>query len=46
MGQTAMPNMTPAPVPGRKSKLPLILGIAGIVLVVALLVVFFVMRPK
>jgi len=45
MGQPAMPNMAPSPV-ARKSKLPLILAIAGIVLVVVLLVVFFAMRPK
>lgn len=46
MAQPAMPNMAQAPMPPRKSNLVLILGIVGIVLVIALLVVFFVMRPK
>jgi hypothetical protein len=45
MAQPAMPNMAQAPV-ARKSNLPLILGIAGIVVVAALLIVFFAMRPK
>jgi hypothetical protein len=46
MGQPAMPNMAQAPVAPKKSNLPLILGIVGIVVVAMLLVVFFVMRPK
>jgi hypothetical protein len=46
MAQPAMPNMAQAPMPPKKSKLVLILGIVGIALVIALLVVFFVMRPK
>jgi len=46
MAQPAMPNMAPAPTPARKSNLPLILGIVGIVVVAALLIVFFAMRPK
>jgi hypothetical protein len=46
MAQPAMPNMAPAPAPARKSNLPLILGIVGIVVVAALLIVFFAMRPK
>jgi len=46
MAQPAMPNMAPAPAPARKSNLPLILGIVGIVLLAALLIAFFAMRPK
>jgi len=46
MAQPAMPNMAQAPMPAKKSNLVLILGIVGVVLVIALLVVFFVMRPK
>jgi uncharacterized integral membrane protein len=46
MAQPAMPNMAPVPAPARKSNLPLILGIVGIVVVAALLIVFFAMRPK
>ena len=46
MAQPAMPNMAQAPMPPKKSNLVLILGIVGIVLVIALLVVFFAMRPK
>jgi hypothetical protein len=46
MAQPAMPNMAQAPMPPKKSNLVLILGVVGIVLVIALLVVFFVMRPK
>jgi hypothetical protein len=46
MAQPAMPNMAPAPTPARKSNLPLILGIVGIVVVAALLILFFAMRPK
>ena len=46
MGQAAMPNMAPAPLPAKKSNLVLILGIAGIVLVAVLVFVFFAMRPK
>ena len=46
MAQPAMPNMAQAPMPPKKSNLVLILGIVGIVVVIALLVVFFVMRPK
>ena len=46
MAQPAIPNMTQAPLPPKKSNLILILGIAGIALVIVLLVVFFVMRPK
>ena len=46
MAQPAMPNMAQAPAPARKSNLPLILGIVGIVVVAALLIVFFAMRPK
>ena len=46
MAQPAMPNMAQAPMPPKKSNLVLILGIVGIVIVIALLVVFFVMRPK
>jgi hypothetical protein len=46
MAQPAMPNMAPAPAPPRKSNLPLILGIVGIIVVAALLIVFFAMRPK
>jgi hypothetical protein len=45
MAQPAMPNMA-APAPVRKSNLPLILGIVGIVVVAALLILFFAMRPK
>jgi len=45
MAQPAMPNMS-APAPVKKSNLPLILGIVGLVLVAALLIVFFAMRPK
>jgi hypothetical protein len=39
-------KMAPDPAPARKSSLPLILGIVGIVVVVALLILFFAMRPK
>ncbi len=46
MAQPAMPNMAQAPMPPKKSNLVLILGVVGIVVVIALLVVFFVMRPK
>ncbi|MEO8051393.1 MAG: hypothetical protein ABI833_13330 [Acidobacteriota bacterium] len=46
MAQPAMPNMAAAPGPARKSNLPLILGIVGIVVVAALLIIFFAMRPK
>ena len=46
MAQPAMPNMAQAPMPPKKSNLVLILGIVGIVIVIALLIVFFVMRPK
>ncbi len=46
MAQPAMPNMAQAPMPPKKSNLVLILGIVGVVVVIALLVVFFVMRPK
>ncbi|HWE52983.1 MAG TPA: hypothetical protein VG273_24540 [Bryobacteraceae bacterium] len=46
MAQPAMPNMAPAPAPPRKTNLPLILGIVGIIIVAALLIVFFAMRPK
>jgi hypothetical protein len=46
MTPPAMPNMEQAPLPPKKSKLPLILGIAGIVLVIALLAVFFLMRTR
>ena len=46
MAQPAMPNMAPAPAPPRKSNLVLILGIVGIIVVAALLIVFFAMRPK
>jgi hypothetical protein len=46
MAQPAMPNMAQAPMPPKKSNLVLILGVVGIVIVIALLVVFFVMRPK
>jgi subtilase family serine protease len=46
MAQPAMPNMAPAPAPPRKSNLVLILGIIGIIVVAALLIVFFAMRPK
>ena len=46
MAQPAMPNMAQAPMPPRKSNLVLILGVVGIVVVIALLVVFFVLRPK
>ncbi len=45
MAQPAMPNMA-APAPPRKSNLPLILGIVGIVVVAALVILFFAMRPK
>ena len=41
-----MPNAAQAPVAPKKSNLPLILGIAGIVVVAVLIVVFFAMRPK
>jgi len=41
-----MPNMAQAPMPPKKSNLVLILGIAGVALVIVLLIVFFVMRPK
>jgi len=41
-----MLNMAAAPAPAKKTNLPLILGIVGIVLVAALLIVFFAMRPK
>jgi hypothetical protein len=46
MAQPAMPNMAQAPMPPKKSNLVLILGVVGIVIVIALLVVFFIMRPK
>ncbi len=46
MAQPAMPNMAQAPMPPKKSNLVLILGIAGVALVIILLIVFFVMRPK
>jgi uncharacterized integral membrane protein len=46
MGQPAMPNPAQAPVASKKSNLPLILGIVGIVVVAVLIVVFFAMRPK
>jgi hypothetical protein len=46
MAQPAMPNMAQVPMPPKKSSLVLILGVVGVVLVIALLVVFFVMRPK
>lgn len=46
MAQPAMPNMAQAPMPPKKSNLVLILGVVGIVVVIALLVVFFVTRPK
>lgn len=46
MAQPAMPNMATPVAPARKSNLPLILGIVGIVVVAALLIVFFAMRPK
>ncbi len=46
MAQPAMPNLAQAPMPPKKSNLVLILGVVGIVVVIALLVVFFVMRPK
>ena len=46
MAQPAMPNMAQAPMPPKKSNLVLILGVVGIALVIVLLVVFFVMRPK
>lgn len=46
MAQPAMPNMAPASALPRKSNLPLILGIVGIIVVAALLIVFFAMRPK
>jgi hypothetical protein len=46
MGQPAMPNMAQPAAAPRKSKLPLILGIIGIVVVAALIVVFLAMRPK
>jgi hypothetical protein len=44
--QPAMLNMATVPAPAKKNNLPLILGIVGIVLVAALLIVFFAMRPK
>lgn len=46
MAQPAMPNMQQGPVAPKKSNLVLILGIVGIVVVAALLIVFFAMRPK
>jgi hypothetical protein len=46
MAQPAMPNMAPAPAPARRSNLPLILGMVGIILLAALLILFFAMRPK
>ena len=46
MAQPAMPNMQQGPVAAKKSNLVLILGIVGIVVVAALLIVFFAMRPK
>jgi hypothetical protein len=38
--------VAPAPPPVRKSNLPLIIGIAAIVLIAVLVVIFFAMRPK
>jgi len=46
MAQPAMPNMAQSPVAPKKSNLVLILGIVGIIVVAALIVVFFAMRPK
>ena len=46
MAQPAIPNMAQVPMPPKKSNLVLILGVVGIVVVIALLVVFFIMRPK
>jgi hypothetical protein len=43
--QPAM-NAAPAPAAPRKNHLPLIIGIAGIVLLAVLIVIFFAMRPK
>jgi CDP-diglyceride synthetase len=38
--------MAPAPLAPKKTNLVLILGIVGMVVVAALIVVFFAMRPK
>jgi len=46
MGQPAMPNMAQPPMAPKKSNLVLILAIVGMIVVAALLVVFFAMRPK
>ena len=46
MAQPALPNMAPASAPPRKSNLPLILGIVGLIVVAALLILFFALRPK